>query len=526
MAMSDTLTPAGTRAGRREWIGMAVLALPTLLLSIDLSVLFLALPHLSADLHATSTQQLWIMDIYGFMIAGFLVTMGGLGDRIGRRKLLLIGASAFSLASVVAAYSVSAEMLIVTRALMGIAGATQMPSTLALISNMFKDPKQRGVAISAWMSCFVGGTAIGPVVGGAMLQNFWWGSVFLLGVPVMALLLVLGPMLLPEFRDPSGGRIDLISVALSLAAILPVVYGLKELAKSGFGTIPVAAIVTGAAFGVLFARRQGKLTSPLFDMRLFANRSFSAPFVVFMLGGAIMGGIYLFVTQYLQMVEGFSPLRAGLWLLPSSLAMITSSMLTPGFARRFGPGNVIAAGMALSAMGFLLLTQVDSTTGPLPLVAGFVIIGFGSGPYSLCTDLVVGSAPPEKAGSAASVAETSAELGIALGLASLGSVGTAIYRDHLVVPDAVPADVAATAREGIAGAASVAGHLPGTVGADLLDSARVAFTSGLNIAAILGTVLFVGLTAVAILLLRHVRPANAEPEAEIAPAAAAEPCAA
>jgi MFS transporter, DHA2 family, multidrug resistance protein len=389
-----------------------------------------------------------------------------------------------------------------------------------LISNMFKDPKQRGIAIAAWMSCFVGGTAVGPVVGGVMMQNFWWGSVFLLGVPVMVLLLVLGPVLLPEYRDPSGGRIDLTSVALSLAAILPVVYGLKEVAKSGLGTVPVVAVVTGAVFCVLFARRQGKLTSPLFDIRLFANRSFSAPFVIFMLGGAIMGGIYLFVTQYLQMVEGFSPLRAGLWLLPSSLAMITSSMLTPGFARRFGPGNVIAAGMALSAIGFLLLTRVDSTSGPLTLVAGFVIIGFGSGPYTLCTDLVVGAAPPEKAGSAASIAETSAELGIALGLASLGSVGTAIYRDHLLVPNAVPADVAATAREGITGAVSVAGQLPGRVGTDLLDSARVAFTSGLNTAAILGTVLFVGLTVVATVLLRHVRPANPDAEAHITEAAA------
>ncbi|HEU5157183.1 MAG TPA: MFS transporter [Streptosporangiaceae bacterium] len=525
--MSHTATLAGTRAGRREWVALAVLALPTLLLSIDLSVLFLALPRLSADLHAGSTQQLWIMDIYGFMIAGFLVTMGGLGDRIGRRRLLLIGASAFSLASVVAAYSVNAEMLIITRALMGVAGASQMPSVLALISNIFKDPKQRGIAVAAWMSCFVGGTAIGPVVGGVMLQNFWWGSVFLLGVPVMALLLVLGPVLLPEFRDPSGGRIDLTSVALSLAAILPVVYGLKEVAKSGLGTAPVVAIAFGAMFCVLFARRQATLTNPLFDIRLFANRSFSAPFVVFMIGGAIMGGIYLFVTQYLQMVEGFSPLRAGLWLLPSSLAMITSSMLTPGLARRFGPGNVIAAGMALSAFGFLLLTLVDSTGGTLPLVAGFVIVGLGSGPYSLCTDLVVGAAPPEKAGSAASIAETSAELGIALGLASLGSVGTAIYRDHLVVPHTVPADVAAAAREGITGAVSVAGHLPEAVGADLLDSARVAFTSGLNAAAIFGTVVFAGLTVVATVLLRHLRPAapEAEADAEITPETTAEPCA-
>jgi DHA2 family multidrug resistance protein-like MFS transporter len=505
-----TLNGSGLRAGRREWIGLAVLALPTLLLSIDMSVLFLALPHLSADLRAGGTQQLWIMDIYGFMIAGCLVTMGTLGDRVGRRRLLLIGAAAFGVASVIAAYSVSAEMLIVTRALMGIAGATQMPSTLALISNMFTDPKQRGLAIAAWMSCFVGGTAIGPVVGGAMLQSFWWGSVFLLGVPVMLVLLVAGPVLLPEYRDPNAGRLDLTSVALSLAAILPIVYGLKEVAKGGFGTGAILAVAAGAAAGVVFARRQRTLASPLLDLRLFGNRSFSSALAVFMIGGAVMGGIFLFVSQYLQMVEGLSPLRAGLWLLPTSLAMIASSMLTPALARRLSPGTVIAAGMALSAAGFLLLTQVGTAGGPLPVVTAFVIIGFGSGPYALCTDLVVSSAPPEKAGSAASMSETSAEFGIAFGLAALGSVGTAIYRDQITVPGAVPAEAADAARESIAGAVSVAGHLPAGIGADLLDSAAAAFTSGLNAAAVLGTVVFAGLTVLAIVTLRQVRPGAGE----------------
>ncbi len=215
-------------AGRREWIGLAVLALPTLLASLDMSVLFLALPHLSADLGANSSQQLWILDIYGFMLAGFLVTMGTLGDRIGRRRLLMFGATAFGLASIVAAWSTSAEMLILARAALGIAGATLMPSTLALIRNMFHDARQRGVAIAVWMSCFMVGTAIGPLIGGVMLSMFWWGSVFLLAVPVMVILLVAAPTLLPEYRDAAAGRVDLTSVVLSLAAILPVIYGLKE----------------------------------------------------------------------------------------------------------------------------------------------------------------------------------------------------------------------------------------------------------------------------------------------------------
>ena len=272
----DALAEPAERAGRRQWIGLGVLALPTLLLALDMSVLYLALPHLAADLAPSSTQLLWIMDIYGFMIAGFLVTMGTLGDRIGRRRLLLIGAAAFGAASVFAAYSSSAEMLIAARTLLGVAGATLMPSTLALISNMFKDPKQRAVAIAVWMSCFMGGTAIGPVVGGVMLQVFWWGSVFLIGVPVMVVLLVASPLLLPEYRDRSAGRLDLASVALSLATILPIIYGLKELAKDGLAVGPLAAIAAGAVVGVVFLRRQRRLDDPMLDLTLFQNRSFSA----------------------------------------------------------------------------------------------------------------------------------------------------------------------------------------------------------------------------------------------------------
>src|SRR6266498_555359 len=292
------------RAGRREWVGLAVLALPTLLLSLDVSVLYLALPHLAADLRPSGTQQLWIMDIYGFMLAGFLGTMGTLGDRIGRKRLLLVGAAAFGVASGVAAYATSPGMLIATRALLGVAGATLAPSTLALISNMFRDARQRGTAIAVWVSCFMGGTAIGPLVGGLLLERFWWGSAFLLGVPVMVLLLVTGPVLLPEYRNPQAGRLDLASVALSLAAILLVIYGLKELATNGVEPVPIAAVVAGVAVGGGFVRRQHTLPSPLLDLHLFANRSFSAALGVSLLVGATMGGAFLFVNQYLQLVVG------------------------------------------------------------------------------------------------------------------------------------------------------------------------------------------------------------------------------
>ena len=500
---------SGLQAGGREWIGLAVLVLPTLLLALDISVLFLALPHLSADLGAGSTQQLWIMDVYGFMIAGFLVSMGTLGDRIGRRKLLMIGASAFGIASILAAYSVSAEMLIATRALLGIAGATLMPSTLALISNMFRDPKQRGVAIAVWMSCFAGGAALGPVVGGVLLEFFWWGSVFLLGVPVMVLLLVLAPVVLPEYRDTEASRLDLTSVALSLAAILPIIYGLKELAKNGLQGLPIAAIVAGVTVGVVFVFRQRALTDPLLDLRLFGNRSFSAALAIGLLGGVVMGGTFLFVTQYLQTVAGLSPLRAGLWLVPPSLAVIFGSMLTPAIARRIRPAFVIGAGLTVAATGSLLLTQVEHTSGVVLVVVGFVIASFGIGPpTALGTDLVVGSAPPEKAGSAASMSESSGEFGIALGVAALGSVGTAVYRSQVTVPAGVPAESAATARESLAGAVSAAGQLPTPLDTELLEGAREAFTTGLNIAAGVSTVLFVALAILAVALLRHVRPSG------------------
>ncbi|GAA0971782.1 MFS transporter [Acrocarpospora macrocephala] len=498
-------TLTGVIAGRREWSGLAVLALPTILLSLDQSVLYLALPHLSADLAAGSTQTLWIIDIYGFMLAGFLVTMGTLGDRIGRRRLLLIGAAAFGVASVVAAYSTSAELLIVTRALMGVAGATLMPSTLALITDMFAEPKQRGMAIAAWFGCLMVGGALGPVVGGALLENFWWGSVFLMGVPVMVLLLVLGPVLLPESRDATLGRLDVPSVVLSLATILPVVYGIKELSKGGPASL--LAVVAGVVVGVAFVRRQRKLASPLLDLRLFANRTFGAAMLILLLGSVTTGGIYLLVSLYLQAVEGLSPLRAGLWLVPSAVAIVIGSMLAPGLAQRFRPAYVIAAGLTVTALGYLLLSQVGSTDGLPLLVGGFVLAFFGAGPMgALGTGLVVGSAPPRRAGSAASISETGNHLGIALGIAVMGSIGAAVYSARLAVPAGVPSGVAEASRESITAAATAAAGLTGGLGPELLDAARRAFTAGLNVSAVVGAGLFIALAVLAAVGLRQVRP--------------------
>ncbi|MFI0355630.1 MFS transporter [Actinomadura sp. 9N407] len=493
------------RAGRREWAGLAVLVLIALMVSIDVFVLLLALPHLSADLGASGTQQLWIMDIYGFLLSGFLITMGGLGDRIGRRRLLLIGAAAFGTASVVAAYSTSPETLIAARALLGVAGATLAPSTLSLIGTMFRDPRQRSLAIGVWLVGVMGGAALGPIVGGLLIGHFWWGSAFLIGVPPAVLLLVLGPLLLPEFRAPAAGRIDLASVALSLAAILPVVYGIKELAHDA-RIAPVPVLVAGLAAGVLFVRRQRRLGDPLLDLRLFGNREFSTALGGTLAATLLMGAIMMFLTQHLQLVQGLTPPRAALWMLPALAANMLSFQISPLLARRFRPARLIAAGLAVSVCGLLVLTRVGIDDGPVTLIAGWALIGLGSGPLvTLATDLVVGSVPQERAGSAAAMNETSGEFGFALGIAILGSVGTALYRAQVEIPAAVGAD-SGTARESLAGAVSVAGNLPSPAGEALLDSARTAFTGGLHAVAFTSAVLLAGMAVLIAVMLRRVPP--------------------
>ncbi|MFE0186577.1 MFS transporter [Streptomyces sp. NPDC058989] len=502
-------------AGPREWLGLAVLALPTLLLAMDATVLYLAVPHLSAALQPGGSELLWIADIYGFMIAGFLVTMGTLGDRIGRRKLLMIGAAAFGVASALAAYSTSPQMLIAARALLGIAGATLMPSTLALITNMFRDPRQRGTAIGVWVTCFSAGVALGPVLGGLLLQAFWWGSVFLLGVPVMILLLVTAPVLLPEYRDTQAGRLDLTSVVLSLAAILPIIYGIKELAKDGLAALPVTTLTGGLVLGVLFVHRQSRLASPLLDVTLFRNRSFSAALGIQLLSIAAMGGVYLFITQYMQLVEGLSPVKAGLWLLPAAGALILASALTPALARKVPAAYVIGASLAISAVGYLVLTQVDSASGLPVLVAGFVMVYLGISPmFVMGTDLIVGAAPPEKAGSAAAMSETSTEFGVALGVAVLGTVGTAVYRDRMTdtLPSDVPAQEAESARESLPDAMAMMDGLPSRLQGLLLDPAHAAFTHGLNVISGISALLVAALAILAVWLLPRTRPGHTTTE--------------
>jgi DHA2 family multidrug resistance protein-like MFS transporter len=481
---------------------------------MDLTVLHLAVPSLSADLKPSSAQLLWIIDIYGFVVAGALIIMGTLGDRIGRRKLLMIGAAAFSVTSVLAAFSVSAEMLIVSRALMGVAGATLAPSTLSLIFNMFTDPRQRSVAIGVWISAFSAGGAIGPVLGGMLLEYFWWGSVFFLALPVMALILVLGPRLLPEYKDPQAGRLDLTSAAMSLAAILAMTYGLKEIAQDGFGTVPALSIAMGLAVGVVFVRRQLALTDPMIDVQLFRIPSFSVALATNVLGVFVAVGYFLFIAQYLQLVLGLSPLEAGLWSVPSAIGFIAGSNLAPRFMYKFRPAFVLGASLALAAVGLVMLFWLSVSGGLGVLVAASMVISLALSPmFNLTTELIVGSAPPERAGAASGISETGAEVGGALGIAILGSIGAAVYRGELGagLPAGISVEAAEAARDTLGGAVSVAAQMPDQVGAALLDVARGAFVSGLHLVAGISAVVAIGAAVVAVVAFRGVSP-NAQSE--------------
>jgi DHA2 family multidrug resistance protein-like MFS transporter len=496
-AVGDPEVPATTlnapmKAGTRDWIGLGVLALPCILYSMDLTVLNLAVPQLTAALQPSSVQFLWIVDIYGFLLAGSLITMGTLGDRIGRRKLLMIGASAFGAASLLAAFSVSAPMLIAARAVLGVAAATLAPSTLSLLRNMFLDPRQRTFAIGVWIASFSAGGAIGPLLGGLLLEHFWWGSVFLLNVPVMALLLVLAPILLREFRDPNAGSIDLTSAALSLAAVLVVIYGVKKLAEGVPGALPTFAIVLGVATGIAFVRRQRTLEDPLIDLSLFRSFAFSAALAVNVIGFFVAFGTFLFIAQYLQLVLNMSPLEAGLWSAPSGVAFIVGSLVAPALAARMQPARVIAGGFVLAAVGFVVLTQLGAAYGPGVVVAAYVILSLGLAPvFTMAADLIVGAAPPERAGAASGLAETSAELGGALGIAVLGSLVTALYRRGMAstMPDQ-PANADA-ARDTIGAAAALAADLPGESGVALLQVAREAFTDAVVLTAVISAALAV-----------------------------------
>ncbi|GAA3672903.1 MFS transporter [Nonomuraea antimicrobica] len=494
------MTTFATGAGVRGWLGLSVLCLATLLLSVDNTVLMLALPHLSAALHPSGTELLWITDVYGFMIAGFMITMGSLGDRIGRRRLLLIGAVAFAAASVVAAYSTTTTMLIAARALLGVSGAALGPSALALVAGLFPDARRRAMAIGVFTACFMGGAAAGPVIGGILLESFWWGSVFLMGVPIMALVVAGGLFLLPETETGTGsGRLDPGSVAMSLAALLPIVYGLKELADDPAQAAAYVALAVGLAFCAAFVRRQRRLAEPFLDLRLFRGRSFTVALLILAVAMVVQGGMYLFVSQHLQLVEGLSPLVAGLWMAVPAVGLVAGSLASPVLAGVLRPGLVVGLGLVVSAAGFAMVLVGD---GLGMLMAGVTVAFLGMAPVgALGLGLIVGAAPPERAGSASALAESGGELGIALGIALLGSLGAAVYDGTVGSPQAGGS---------LGEALDAAAALPPGPAEALVAEARAAFAQGLLAVMATGAVLVLGLAVVALTLLRHLRPIGEE----------------
>ncbi|AZM52210.1 MFS transporter [Streptomyces sp. WAC 01529] len=493
---------AEVERGPGRWLALAVLVLAVLLVAVDATVLGLATPYISEDLKPSGTQLLWIGDVYSFVIAGLLVSMGSLGDRIGRKKLLLTGAVAFGAVSVLNSYATSPELMILARALLGVAGATLMPSTLALIRNIFHDPRERSLAVGIWGAMASAGAAVGPVVGGFLLEHFWWGSVFLINLPVMAVLVLVGIKLLPESKNPAPGPWDLVSVGLSLIGMIAVVYAIKEAAAHGLRWDAVLAAVVGAAALTWFVRRQLTLPAPLLDMRLFRNRGFSGAVLADLLTVLGLSGLVFFLSQFLQLVQGRRPFEAGLAELPAAVGAVGAGLIAGVVARRFSVRVVVAGGLAAVGLSLAALTGLSQHTGYPLLGASLLVVGIGAGfSFTVTADVILSSVPKEQAGAASAVSETAYELGAALGIALLGSIVTGVYRDF-VAPAGTPPDVASAAHESLGGAVESIDALPSAQADALLASAQTAFVDGLRLAAGVGAAVLLATAAVAWFLLK------------------------
>ncbi|MFB4348509.1 MFS transporter [Microbacterium sp. CR_7] len=502
-ASIPTTETEAPRVGARGWAALVVLMLPVLLVSVDNTVLSFALPEISIALAPSGTEQLWIIDVYPLVLAGLLVTMGTLGDRFGRRRMLLIGATGFAIVSALAAFAPTAGLLIAARALLGFFGAMLMPSTLSLLRSIFQNRDQRRLAIAVWASAFSAGAALGPIVGGFLLEHFAWGAVLLIAVPVLIPLLIAAPLLVPESRDPHPGRIDPVSILLSMAAMIPVVYAIKSFAVDGPSLTAGAWALLGVIMGFLFVRRQLRADIPMLDMALFRRGTFSGAILVNLLSVVALVGFLYFVSQHLQLVLGLSPMVAGLALVPGMVAMIVAGLGVVPISRRVRPHVLVPAGLLFSVAGYLLVALSTEDHGVAPLIIAFVVLGIGIGAAeTISNELILSSAPAAKAGAASAVSETAYELGAVLGTAVLGGLITAFYRGALVVPEGIPVEAAHSASETLAGAYTAAASLPGELGEALWAAASAAFGSGVLVTSLIGAGLVVVAGVIAAVTLR------------------------
>lgn len=489
-----------------KWGTLVISCLAMLLLAVDMTVLHQATPKLIEDLAPSATQMLWILDVYGFALAGLLITMGNIGDRIGRKRLLLIGTAAFGVASLITAYATTPELLIAARALLGVAGATIMPSTLSIIRNVFTDAKERTAAVGIWSSVSALGYAVGPVAGGALLDHFWWGSVFLINVPVVAFLVIGGAIMLPESRNPNPGRLDTLGVPLSIIGVISLVYAVKSGAHDGLAQpAPWIAAALGLVMMILFVRRQTRVTHPLIDVRLFRFPAFSgsiAANVIVIFGTLAMSVAF---AQYFQLVRGWSPLIAGLAGLPGGMGAAIGGASAGALVAAIGRAKVVSLGVLLTGIGFGIYAFAQIDTPYWMMLCGMIVSGSGMGfTFAVTNDTILGSVPRERAGAASAIAETAQEIGGALGIAVLGSVLGSLYSNGLVVPASIPAPVAEAATESLGGAVQAATTLPAGAADELLAAAHAAFLDGMRVSVLTGAALMVILSVTVLYALRGV----------------------
>lgn len=472
----------------RRWAGLAVLCASLLVVVMDMTILNVALPAITADLRPGSVELLWIVDAYALVLAGLLVPAAATADRFGRRRMLMAGFVVFGVASLGALVATTPAHVIAVRALLGVGGALIMPTTLSLIRTLFPDPTERARALGLWGAMAALGGALGPVVGGALLEAFSWHAAFLVNVPVMVVAVVAALVLLPESRSERPPVLDLPGVALSFSGMASLVYAVKHVGKHGLDVEGVVVALVAAVALTAFVRRCLRSDHPMLEVRLFRGRAFTAGVLTALTTSFAMVALLLLGAQWLQLVQGWSPLQAGAALLPLAVGGLVGSPLAPSLAARVGARTVLSGGLVVAGLGFLVLYLA-----PAPLAYGWValsltLVGTGMASLAVASAVIMAGAPAAQAGSAAAIEESSYEIGAVLGVAVLGSLASVIYRLGLDAPSAYGLDGAGgdAVRESLGGALEVASASGTPGGAALAADATAAFTESLAWTGLIG----------------------------------------